>query len=221
MLFNSTKIRPYVYLCTHRVTGNFYIGYRERNVFLGRTSDVDFPKYKTSSTIVRPAFDEYDWEIIAEFETGADAEYFEQQMIYENWDNPQLLNKRCFFKNAKKFRSNTKGRDPWNKGKKCPQLANNEPWIKNHTGVITRSDETKQKLRQANLGKVVSMETRVKQSTSMVGKNKGKKLGPRSEEFKNKLRKPKPKLVSRIIDKKLMDMPNFAKWNKKQGHYED
>jgi hypothetical protein len=44
-----------------------------------------------------------------------------------------------------------------------------------------------------------------------------KKLSvPKSEEHKSKLRKPKPKVVTRICDKRLMPLSNFMWWNKRQ-----
>jgi len=56
-------------------------------------SHLDFPIYKTSSKIVKPSFDQYDWHIVAEFFRRTDAYDFEQELIFENWANPLLLNK--------------------------------------------------------------------------------------------------------------------------------
>ena len=72
---------PYVYLCTHKETGQFYIGYRKYNVKLNRTSDIDFPKYKTSSDLVNSKFTEFNWIILAECENGDDAYDIEQLLI--------------------------------------------------------------------------------------------------------------------------------------------
>lgn len=93
-IYPSTKTFPYVYKCTNRETGKFYIGYRKANK---TPSSSDFPRYKTSSNQVKPEFDKFDWYIIAEF-FDADAAYeFEQQTIHENWSNPLILNKSCYF----------------------------------------------------------------------------------------------------------------------------
>jgi len=46
-------------------------------------------------------------------------------------------------------------------------------------------------------------------------KNKLRK--PKTEEHKRKLSNPKPKTVCRIFDKKLMALGNFMNWNKKYG----
>ena len=201
-------------MCTHNETGMFYIGYRERNVKLGRPAEIDLPKYKTSSKEVKQNFNDYNWSIVAEFFTGNDAYDFEQKLISENWDDPLLINRHCFY-NKERFKPTNPHKAPWNKNKLCPRLSR-DPWNKGQTGLTVASAETKQKLRDLNLGKIVSAETRSKQSQSMFGKNKGNILGSRSEEFKNKLRVSKPKLVTRLIDKKEMAIANFIQWNNKQ-----
>jgi len=106
--YTSTQIRPYVYHCTHKTTGEFYIGYREQNVKLGQTADLDFPQYKTSLKRIQDSFDEFDWHIVAEFFSGDDAYDFEQQLIYENWGDSLLLNRSCFHKKSRFNHSNTK-----------------------------------------------------------------------------------------------------------------
>lgn len=88
----STRPMPYVYMCIHKVTGEFYIGYRFYNTKLGRCSHDDLPQYKTSSNKVKPRFDEFDWVIVAEFFNKEDAYWFEQDLIIENLNNPLLLN---------------------------------------------------------------------------------------------------------------------------------
>lgn len=99
-IYQSTEVRPYIYICTHKTTGEFYIGYREANKVI---SQLDFPKYKTSSKIINPNFNDYFWIIYAEFSNGLDAYDYEQQLIFENWNNPLLLNKVCYH-NKKRFR---------------------------------------------------------------------------------------------------------------------
>jgi hypothetical protein len=91
-IYTSDKAVPYVYICVHKETDQFYIGYREKNVRLNRPSHLDLPKYKTSSTTVRPDWENYNWTIVAEFFDPSDAYTFEQQLIYDNWKNPLLLN---------------------------------------------------------------------------------------------------------------------------------
>ena len=109
-IYTSTQVHPYVYVCTHKITKEFYIGYREKNTKLNITSDVDLPRYKTSSKQVKSEFDNYDWQVIAEFLVGNDAYDFEQQLIFENWDNPLLLNKNCRYTSKKRFKSGMTGK---------------------------------------------------------------------------------------------------------------
>lgn len=79
---------------THKTTGQIYVGYREANKI---PSDRDLFIYRTSSKIIRPNFDDYDWFIVAEFFAGDDAYDFEQQLIYEYRDNQLLLNQHCTY----------------------------------------------------------------------------------------------------------------------------
>lgn len=127
--FKSTKPAPYVYMCTHKLSGRFYIGYRESNVKLNRTSDVDFPMYRSSSKAVKDHFDEFEWMIVAEFDTGTDAFAFEHQLIYKHWNDPLLLNEHCCH-SGQQFRRTS---PPWNKGT---------------VGLYKRTDETKKKIKE-------------------------------------------------------------------------
>lgn len=108
--YASTKVRPYVYFGHNPMTGEFYIGDREANT---KPSHIDLFEYRTSSKIVEPIFDQMDWQVIAEFETGNDAFDFEQLSIYENWNNPLLLNKNVRLPNGRKRFKNDQS---WSKG---------------------------------------------------------------------------------------------------------
>jgi hypothetical protein len=66
-----------------------------------------------------------------------------------------------------------------------------------------------------------SEETRAKRKASMMGKNKGRVLGPLTEERKKHLSEvkkgiPKPKVVCRISDRKEMGIAHFTQWCLKQ-----
>ena len=91
-IYSSNKAAPYVYICTNKETNQFYIGYRMANVKLNTPSHLDLPEYKTSSTTVRSDWENYTWTIIAEFFDSGHAYSFEQQLIFDNWKNPLLLN---------------------------------------------------------------------------------------------------------------------------------
>lgn len=94
MLYESSKPMPYVYLCVHRETNQFYIGSRTAST-VRLPSNQDIVTYRTSSKTVRPIFDQFDVTIIAEFFDARDALTFEQQLIYQHWGDPLLLNKSC------------------------------------------------------------------------------------------------------------------------------
>jgi hypothetical protein len=111
------------------------------NVKLNIPSHLDLPEYKTSSKIVNPDFHDYTWTIVAEFFDPSHAYTFEQQLIYDNWNNPLLLNGRYHLGEDKQFRNkggkpgkpsplkgkpNGKkgiptGKPAWNKGKPSPK----------------------------------------------------------------------------------------------------
>jgi len=172
----STKSRPYVYMCTHATTGEFYFGYREKNLKLGLPSDVDFPKYQTSSKRVKPRFNEFEWKILAEFETGDDAYDFEQELINEHWDNPLLLNGAKNQRGNKRFKNNIVTEETKRKisiantGRK--HSAKTKEKLSMDTKGKPKSEETKRKMckpkspehaaknRVANLGRTASAETK-------------------------------------------------------------
>jgi hypothetical protein len=99
-IYSSSKAMPYVYMCINKATNQFYIGSRTTKK-LKHPSHIDFPKYKTSSKVVKPNFEQYDWFIIAEFFNSDDAFTFEQSLIKENWGNPLLLNGAFVSENLK------------------------------------------------------------------------------------------------------------------------
>jgi len=94
----SIYSHPYVYQITHPVTGEFYVGYRYANKV---AASEDFGHiYKTSSKNLSHPFGEYTHAILAEFFTNTasdDAYDFEQLTIFENWNDPLLLNQMCHY----------------------------------------------------------------------------------------------------------------------------
>ena len=93
--FPSTKVLPYVYKGTHKLTGQFYIGYRGSKKQTD-PSHLDLQWYRTSSDrITEMGFENFDWAIIAEFFKAEDAYSFEQDLIAELWDSPLKLNGYC------------------------------------------------------------------------------------------------------------------------------
>ena len=170
-IYSSDKAVPYVYICTHKDTNQFYIGYRMVNVELNIPSHLDLPEYKTSSKKVRPDWDNYTWTILAEFFDPSHAYTFEQQLIFDNWDNPLLLNGQYRLGEQKQFR--TKG----------PRSDETKQKISDAKKGVKRgppSTETKQKMSDAKKGKPRSDETKQKMSDAKKGK-------PRSDETKQKI----------------------------------
>ena len=130
-------------MCVHKETNEFYIGYRYKNVDTNTTSDQDFPVYKTSSNKVKPIFEMFDWHIVAEFFTDKDAYDFEQELIYNHWNDPLLLNQSCHY-GRKRFKRN----DDW-----------------------TISEETRLKISKANKGRTFSEEWKQDQRERVLGEN--------------------------------------------------
>lgn len=98
-MFNIAS--PYVYLGTHKITGQFYIGARYSNQRKNLSPEEDLGKiYFTTSKVVKPIFNEFNWVILAQFISKEDALEFEEYLIDKDWKNPLLLNKN---KGGKKF----------------------------------------------------------------------------------------------------------------------
>lgn len=138
----SSKVMPYVYMCIHKTTNQFYIGSRASKS-QKLPSHLDFPKYQTSSKYVKPIFEEFYWFIVAEFFNSIDAYDFEQELIKENFDNKLIIN--ChYYLNKKRFtRINTK-----------------------------HSDETKNKMSKSRIGKKHTEESKLLMSIKQKGKIK-------------------------------------------------
>ena len=170
-IYPSTQVRPYVYFGIHKVTKEIYLGYREANT---KSSHIDIFEYRTSSKVVNPFFDEYDWYILAEFFNGNDAYDFEQQLIFENWNNPLLLNVNCRYGSKSRFKSKKgcgKGKIPWNKGlTKDTDNRIREPKNKGVIGVVTVSGKTKALQSKALKGKPKSAESSIKKSIALKGR---------------------------------------------------
>lgn len=134
----SSKSMPYVYMCIHKETKKFYIGYRCANTIHNRPSHLDLPKYKSSNPEIKKNFNEYDWFIVAEFFHSDSAYDYEQQLIHDNWYNPLLMNKSCFYL-KKRFKPTVLTEDH----KRAISIAQSKPKTEIH----------RKKLSDANKGK--------------------------------------------------------------------
>lgn len=165
-IYPSIKVRPYVYFGVNRITGQFYYGYREKNVQLNKPSHIDLFEYKTSSKNVRPIFDDFDWSILVECERGDDSFDIEQEMICEHWDNPLLLNKQYRLPNGKK-RFKSKNRKGQGKGKKKPMRT------AKHSAAISLAKQNKSKEEKQEIANKIS-----KTLTGRPSPKKGIAVGP-------------------------------------------
>lgn len=170
---------PYVYKGVNPSTGEFYIGSRVNNK---DSFELDLPKYRTSSKLVKPRFDEFEWSLLMEFSNKSCAVDYEQYMIYQEWGNPLMLNRSCTYGHKKRF--STAGRDSTgNKngffGKQHSletreRMKSRPNYFKNggkHT------EESKNKNRLSHLGKKLTEDHKAKVSASLIGnsRNLGKK----------------------------------------------
>jgi len=192
---NLTKILPYVYKLTNRISGEFYYGVRWANK-VPSYADLGIVYFSSSKTI-KPKFNEFITEILAEFFNKNDAILFEQQLIKDSWNVPGRLNKAY-------------------QGKSAIVIDN------------TRRKHTEEhKKKQANHGAKNGMFGRTRTTLEIDKANKTKSLRSKEENIKSysriksqteidkikATRKPFIK-VSRICDKKEMDLGNFSKWIK-------
>lgn len=87
-IYSVKPVLPYVYRCIEKNTGRFYIGYRFKNAV---PAHEDFgTHYFTSNDYVSKNFDDFDWEIIAEFVDRKSAFAYETQLINETKSELQI-----------------------------------------------------------------------------------------------------------------------------------
>lgn len=146
---------PYVYKLVHKESGEFYIGYRSANKL---PAHLDLPQYQTSSKIVKEiGFNNFNWEIIAEFHNWEAAYDFESELIRENINDPLCINGHYFESGSNRFVL-----------KKHTTYAKNK--ISNSLKGKAKTAEHKDKLSKANSGKSLSDVTKSKMSKAKLGK---------------------------------------------------
>ena len=199
------KILPYVYKLTHKETGEFYIGVRYGNKY---PASLDLGKrYWTSSKIVKPKFNEFNYEILKEFDESKSAIDYEKKLIEENWNDPLILNRaivqsdkwRCTGHSEstrKKMSESKKGKPPNNKGKKLSEETKKK--ISEKSSLYKHSEESIEKIRQKAMGnkRGLGNKSRAGQKQSETEKQNRKKSQPinpfkgktHSEEWKEQRR---------------------------------
>lgn len=100
------KALPYVYKCTEKETNRFYIGYRYKNIVPASEDFGTF--YFTSNDYVKKNFHNFEYEIIAEFETKQEAFNYETNLIRETSCDAQInkdkhLTKKSEYKKAQVY----------------------------------------------------------------------------------------------------------------------
>lgn len=90
-----------MYKLTHRITGQFYFGYRCKNK-VPASQDLGI-RYFTSGKITKEHFREFDYEIVAEFADADEAYDVEQRLIYQHKNNPLILNKQYRIDGGKRW----------------------------------------------------------------------------------------------------------------------
>jgi len=249
--YQSYKTLPYVYKLTHKTTGQFYFGYRSANK-VPSSEDVG-TIYFSSSKRIRPIFNEFNFEVLAEFFDYTSAYIFEQQLIFEHWNDPLKLNGKYHLgpdklwvcskhtpETIEKIRKSKICIPAWNKG-----LTKDDPRVAKYAKIISsriRSEEELEHLRTINVGRKHTAETNAKKArlgedNGMFGKSRSADEKRRMSETRAKhtkeeniksysrikspeelskikaTRKPFTR-VTRICDRKEMDLGNFAKWLK-------
>jgi hypothetical protein len=174
-IYTSTKVMPYVYRLDNPTTGEFYIGYRSANKV---PSTQDLPNYKTSKSEVRSRFDEFNWIIIAEFFSGADAYDFEQATIHENWKLSGCLNQSCYHETPR-FRLDKHSEETKQKMRKPKQPftaehRNNMSLTRQGRKLAPRTESHRASISRVHTGMMHSESTKRKISNSKTGVTTGK-----------------------------------------------
>lgn len=230
----SDIARPYVYLCVHKETQQFYIGYRYKNT---APSNVDFPTYKTSSKSVRESFDRFAWVILAEFADKESAYDFEQALIYEHLDDPLILNQQChhgkqrwnFSRTGIKESAETRlKKSIARRGELNPMYGKDRSGANSTFLGKKHSEETKARISKTQTGKKASDETKAKlreaaktrppQSQETIEKRRQHHIGAkRTEETKLKISQRAKERVKVQCEHclKQISTSNYTRWHGK------
>lgn len=208
---------------------SYYIGYRGS---CQEASDDFLVKYFSSSKVVRQKMieSEYSGEIIHSSLDQKTAYDLEQMLIHTHIDDLLCLNKVCYYgregfglltaSSKEKIRAATLNRWQDETFKTKMSLKHKERWTddkkaeqsKRLTGV-KRPEHSAKLLGHAGHTKCKGVKKHEGFGALISVALKGK---PKSAEHKEKLRVPKPKVVSRLNDKREMSLGNFMNWCRQQ-----
>lgn len=204
------KFYPYVYILTHKVTGEFYIGYRSANKAAAAN---DLGKvYYTSSKQIKPIFDEFEHTILAEFFHADDAYVFEQQLIFEHWHNPLMLNGNCQVGNKLMQARPHRPRKPHSSDTKQKMSASAKSRDKTPYLGRKHTAESKAKISNAHKGRTHTQEHTSKATAHRKGSKHTQEAKDRVSEAR------KINRVCRIKDRKEMDVANYHRYLVSKPH---
>ena len=163
-------IPAYVYFVKHRPTGQFYHGFRSKNIDLGLMPEEDFwQNYFTSSEQVHSllestSLDEFDANIVYKDTNTDEAYWYEQEAIKQTINDPLCLNKYYVDRKTARQKFDRSGETPWNKGltKDIDERVKRETswnkgletpqsvkdYISERTTGIPKTEKTKEKMRK-------------------------------------------------------------------------
>jgi hypothetical protein len=169
-IYKSSRVMPYVYQLTHKITGHYYIGYREANKDPS-TQDLG-TKYFTSSKITKQNFKEYDLTIIAEFYSGKDAHKFEDELIRLHINNPLNINQHItgMWSTAGIARSEKAKSKAANSNRGKKRTKETRQRISDSLKIAMNRSEVKDKISKSNTGRKATSETKIKLSKAHKGK---------------------------------------------------
>jgi hypothetical protein len=181
-IYPSTKVLPYVYWLNHKITGQFYIGYREANKL---PADQDLPIYQTSSKKIKElGFENFDWKIVAEFFDGDSAYNFENHLIESYIKDPLCINGHYRKNGSNHFkRTGPHSAETKIKISLAAKFISQETRDKLATAGRNQSPEKRAKLSIAQTGRIYSEQSKQKMSAAKLNK----KRNPLSEETKAKI----------------------------------
>jgi hypothetical protein len=150
-------LEAYVYKVTNKITGQFYFGSRTNNIAKGRTPEEDLWKYYfTSSKVIKRLIEEhgidsFDVEIIHKDIDYAKCFWTEQQLIFENRNNPNRLNKAYVNPKTGKKVLTTFNETEEERKFRAKKISENKKGRFNSNGHfgLKHSDETRKKMRES------------------------------------------------------------------------